>query len=91
MFGSFNQSSLFLLRSFAWNALRTIHRMIFRCAETELEILGLGMLSGDFQNIHSAATMLAQCFILFSSPTEILSKYVETTLELLSEDRIFRL
>ncbi|EUB64830.1 hypothetical protein EGR_00099 [Echinococcus granulosus] len=62
------------LTSFIWSTLRETHQLIFRCVETEAEILGQGLLSSDLQTIHSSALMLTQCLIVFGAPTEIISK-----------------
>ncbi|KAM7541530.1 hypothetical protein Aperf_G00000024321 [Anoplocephala perfoliata] len=57
-----------------WNVLNESHKLLFRCAESESEIFGGGLLSNDLQNIHSFAMMLSQCFLVIGAPTEILHK-----------------
>ncbi|KAM3175434.1 hypothetical protein ACTXT7_008542 [Hymenolepis weldensis] len=62
------------MTAFIWSALKETHKLIFRCADSESEILGQGLLSNDLQNIYSSAMMLAQCLIVIGAPTEIINK-----------------
>lgn len=68
------KSYLLSQRSFIWSTLRETHQLIFRCVETEAEILGQGLLSSDLQTIHSSALMLTQCLVVFGAPVEIITK-----------------
>ncbi|KAL5113023.1 hypothetical protein TcWFU_009942 [Taenia crassiceps] len=69
-----NDDEVKKMTSFIWSTLRETHQLIFRCAETEEEILGQGLLSSDLQAIHSSALMLAQCLVVFGAPKEIIDK-----------------
>uniref|UniRef100_A0A5K3F7C8 HECT domain-containing protein n=1 Tax=Mesocestoides corti TaxID=53468 RepID=A0A5K3F7C8_MESCO len=61
------------VKSFTWSAMKVAHRLIFRCTETEADVLGHGLLSVDLQSIHSASLMLTQCLLCFGAPTDLLS------------------
>ncbi|VDN97482.1 unnamed protein product [Rodentolepis nana] len=62
------------MSDFIWGALKTTHKLIFRCADSESEILGHGLLSNDLQNIHCSALMLTQCLIVIGGPNEIINR-----------------
>ncbi|VDK34482.1 unnamed protein product [Taenia asiatica] len=62
------------MMSFIWSTLRETHQLIFRCVETEAEILSQGLLSSDLQIIHFSGLMLTQCLVVFGAPMEIISK-----------------
>nr|CDS34025.1 polypeptide N acetylgalactosaminyltransferase 14 [Hymenolepis microstoma] len=62
------------MTAFIWDALKRTHKLIFRCADSESEILSQGLLSNDLQNIHCSAMMLAQCLIAIGSPNDIINR-----------------
>ncbi|KAL5966247.1 hypothetical protein TSMEX_006019 [Taenia solium] len=69
-----NDDEVKIMMSFIWSTLRETHQLIFRCVETEAEILGQGLLSSDLQIIHSSGLMLTQCLVVFGAPMEIIHK-----------------